>query len=125
MQTQKCRPDGGISFSRKRAAPRSGAPPLNQAVGRIGSHALHIAVCDQRMSIGSGRLISRHGGAMSMLEGILPHLQESPMKRMIGAAIANWFRKPENREKAKRTAKQMAQKYQNQRKKPPNDSSSR
>ncbi|MEQ7870695.1 MULTISPECIES: hypothetical protein [Chromohalobacter] len=47
------------------------------------------------------------------------------MKRMIGAAIANWFRKPENREKAKRTAKQMAQKYQNQRKKPPNDSSSR
>ncbi|MCK0746618.1 hypothetical protein [Chromohalobacter nigrandesensis] len=38
------------------------------------------------------------------------------MKRMIGAAIANWFRKPENREKAKQTAKQMAEKYQNRKK---------
>ncbi|MGO1343702.1 MULTISPECIES: hypothetical protein [Chromohalobacter] len=47
------------------------------------------------------------------------------MKRMIGAAIANWFRKPENREKAKRTAKQMADKYQNRRKKSSNDSPSR
>ncbi|WP_188112423.1 hypothetical protein [Salinicola aestuarinus] len=27
------------------------------------------------------------------------------MKKILGAAIANWFRKPENREKAKQTAK--------------------
>ncbi|WP_280563999.1 MULTISPECIES: hypothetical protein [unclassified Chromohalobacter] len=47
------------------------------------------------------------------------------MKRMIGAAIANWLRKPENREKAKRTAKQMADKYQDYRKKSSNNSSSR
>ncbi|HET8789756.1 MAG TPA: hypothetical protein VFM75_00965 [Modicisalibacter sp.] len=35
------------------------------------------------------------------------------MKRFIGAAVANWLRKPENREKAKRTAKQFWSKYQN------------
>lgn len=34
------------------------------------------------------------------------------MKKVIGAAIANWLRKPENREKAKRTAKQAYDKYQ-------------
>ncbi|WP_167406517.1 hypothetical protein [Salinicola acroporae] len=38
------------------------------------------------------------------------------MKKMIGAAIANWLRKPENREKAKRTAKQAYDKYQRRRK---------
>ncbi len=35
------------------------------------------------------------------------------MKKLIGATIANWFRKPENREKAKRAAKQAYAKYQN------------
>lgn len=35
------------------------------------------------------------------------------MKRFIGAAVANWLRKPENREKAKRTARQFWNKYQN------------
>lgn len=34
------------------------------------------------------------------------------MKKMLGVAIANWLRKPENREKAKRTAKQAYDKYQ-------------
>lgn len=34
------------------------------------------------------------------------------MKKIIGAAIANWFRKPENREKAKRAARQAYSKYQ-------------
>ncbi|SFU58456.1 hypothetical protein SAMN04487955_104157 [Halomonas korlensis] len=29
------------------------------------------------------------------------------MKRAIGLMIANWFRKPANREKAKRTARQL------------------
>ncbi|WP_268746152.1 hypothetical protein [Halomonas salina] len=34
------------------------------------------------------------------------------MKKAIGAAIANWFRKTENREKAKRAAKQAYSQYQ-------------
>jgi len=46
------------------------------------------------------------------------------MKKIIGAAIANWLRKPENREKAKRTAKQAYDKYQ-QRKSGSNLDSSR
>ncbi|MHB0774413.1 hypothetical protein [Halomonas sp. WWR20] len=36
------------------------------------------------------------------------------MKRAIGMAVANWLRKPENRQKAKRTA----QKFWNKRKGP-------
>lgn len=46
------------------------------------------------------------------------------MKKILGAAIANWFRKPENREKAKRTAKQAYDKYQ-QRKRGSSPDSSR
>ncbi|WP_268249116.1 hypothetical protein [Salinicola rhizosphaerae] len=34
------------------------------------------------------------------------------MKKAIGAAVANWLRKPENREKAKQTAKKAYAKYQ-------------
>ncbi|SHE77329.1 hypothetical protein SAMN02745148_01113 [Modicisalibacter ilicicola DSM 19980] len=34
------------------------------------------------------------------------------MKRYIVAAVANWLRKPENREKAKQQARQMWNKYQ-------------
>ena len=33
------------------------------------------------------------------------------MKKAIGAAIANWFRKPENREKARQAAKQAYGQY--------------
>jgi superfamily I DNA/RNA helicase len=50
--------------------------------------------------------------------------QEDDMKKMIGAAIASWLRKPENREKAKRTAKQAYDKYQ-QRKNGPKPGSDR
>ncbi|MGC3874361.1 hypothetical protein ACPF7Z_13950 [Halomonas sp. GXIMD04776] len=35
------------------------------------------------------------------------------MKRYIVAAVANWLRKPENREKAKQQARQVWNKYQN------------
>ncbi|WP_299258340.1 hypothetical protein [uncultured Kushneria sp.] len=34
------------------------------------------------------------------------------MKRAIGALIANWFRKPENRRKAKQTAQQVWNRFQ-------------
>ncbi|WP_167369276.1 MULTISPECIES: hypothetical protein [Salinicola] len=43
------------------------------------------------------------------------------MKKLIGAAIANWFRKPENREKAKQTAKQAYSKYQQRKGNSPTD----
>lgn len=33
------------------------------------------------------------------------------MKKAIGAAIANWFRKPENRAKARQAAKQAYSQY--------------
>ncbi|MEC9482990.1 MAG: hypothetical protein UMU75_06625 [Halomonas sp.] len=36
------------------------------------------------------------------------------MKRAIGMAVANWLRKPENREKVKRTARQLWTRYQGQ-----------
>lgn len=47
------------------------------------------------------------------------------MGRYIFAAVANWFRKPANREKAKRHARQAWSKYQNRKKGPNNDSSRR
>lgn len=34
------------------------------------------------------------------------------MRRMLGAYIANWLRKPENRAKAKRTADQLWSRFQ-------------
>ncbi len=34
------------------------------------------------------------------------------MKRWIGMAVANWFRKPANRAKAKRTARQVWSRFQ-------------
>lgn len=38
------------------------------------------------------------------------------MKKLIGAAVTHWLRKPENREKAKRTAKALYGKCQNRKK---------
>ena len=46
-------------------------------------------------------------------------IKEIAMKRMLGAAVANWLRKPQNREKAKRTARQLWGKYQNRKGPPP------
>ncbi|WP_204352600.1 hypothetical protein [Salinicola halophilus] len=37
------------------------------------------------------------------------------MKKILGAAIANWFRKPENREKAKQTAQKAYDGFQRRR----------
>jgi hypothetical protein len=39
------------------------------------------------------------------------------MKRKLGAAVAAWLRKPQNREKAKRTAQRAWQRFQNSRQK--------
>ncbi len=43
------------------------------------------------------------------------------MRRYIFAAVANWLRKPANREKAKHYARQTWNKYQNRNKGPNND----
>ena len=43
------------------------------------------------------------------------------MKRYIVAAVANWLRKPENREKAKRQARQAWNKYQDRKRNSGND----
>ncbi|MAM56549.1 MAG: hypothetical protein CMN25_04360 [Salinicola sp.] len=50
--------------------------------------------------------------AQSLTTNATTNDRDDAMKKMIGAAIANWLRKPENREKAKRTAKQAYAKYQ-------------
>jgi len=40
------------------------------------------------------------------------------MKKLLFGAIANWLRKPENREKAKRTARDLHGRYQNRKSSP-------